>query len=296
MKHLTSRSYECGKDLQSILDLTTRVRPPQHRNDYPGRLDIEEAIASAIVRKNTRLWFDDGCPIAWACVDKFNNLLWELDRRYAGQLGSEIVGWGQLCIRRHRSPERTGALDTNCRDDYTERITFLKHHGFRQLEITTVTLIRPLSDIIPEPELPSGFVIRPIAGKQEAVAAMHRAAFGTEYMTTENRHIIMSTSGYDPSLDLVIIAPEGSVAANCICSEIPQEKIGYTDPVSTHPQFQRMGLARAILLRGLQLLKERGMDQVRLGTSGDNTGMQKAAESAGFKVEYKTIWFTKEVN
>ena len=38
------------------------------------------------------------------------------------------------------------------------------------------------------------------------------------------------------------------------------------------------------------------MDQARLGTSADNTGMQKAAESAGFTVEYKTIWFSKEVN
>ena len=256
------------KTFKSSIDLTTRVRPPQHRNDYPGRLDIEEAIASVIVRKNTRLWFDDSCPIAWAYVDKFNNLLWELDHQYAGQLGSEIVGWGQECIRRHRSPKRTGALDASCRENYTERIAFLKHHGFSQLEITTVTMIRPLSEVIPEPELPPGFVIRPIAGRQEAeaVAAMHRAAFGTEYMTTENRLIIMSTSGYDPSLDLVIIAPDGSIAANCICSENPQEKIGYTDPVSTHPQFQRMGLARAILLRGLRLLKEQRHGS---GTFGD---------------------------
>jgi hypothetical protein len=95
MKHLTSRSYECGKDLQSILDLTTRVRPPQHRNDYPGRLDIEEAIASVIVRKNTRLWFDDSCPIAWACVDKFNNLLWELDYQYAGNWAQKLWDGGR---------------------------------------------------------------------------------------------------------------------------------------------------------------------------------------------------------
>ena len=80
---------------------------------------------------------------------------------------------------------------------------------------------------------------------------MHRAALGTEYMTTENRLIIMSTSGYDPSLDLVAVAPDGSIAANCICSVNLQDKIGFTDPVSTHPQFQRMGLARALLLTGL---------------------------------------------
>jgi len=148
------------------------------------------------------------------------------------------------------------------------------------------------------PELPPGFVIRPLTGKQEAeaVAAMHRASLGTEYMTTENRLIIMSTSGYDPTLDLVAVAPDGSIAANCICSVNPQTGIGFTDPISTHPQFQRMGLARALLLTGLMLLKERGMTYARLGTSGENIRMQKTAEAAGFRIESKTIWFSKEVN
>jgi mycothiol synthase len=298
MKHLTSRSYKGGNDLQTIIDLTARVRPPRYRNDYPGRVDIEEAFASAIVRKNIRLWFDDSLPIAWAYVDNFNNLLWEVDHQYAGQLGTEVVGWGEDCIRRKSSNKRSSALDANCREDYTERIAFLKQHGFSQLEDTTVTMKRPLSSTIPDPELPPGFVIRRIAGTQEAeaVAAMHRAALGTEYMTTENRLVLMSTSGYDPSLDLVVVAPDGSIAANCICSVNLQDKIGFTDPISTHPQFQQMGLARALLLTGLGLLKERGMTYARLGTGGNNIRMQKAAESVGFKVESRTIWFSKEVN
>jgi ribosomal protein S18 acetylase RimI-like enzyme len=72
--------------------------------------------------------------------------------------------------------------------------------------------------------------------------------------------------------------------------------IGNTDPVATHPRYQRMGLARALLARGMQLLKERGMLYAQLGTSGNNIAMQKAAESVGFSTQYKTIWFSKEVN
>ena len=159
-------------------------------------------------------------------------------------------------------------------------------------------MTRPLSEPIPEPELPLGFVIRPIKGTEEAeaVASTHRAAFGTDYMTTENRLDIMNTSGYDPSLDLLVIAPDGTVAAYCTCSVNDQTKVGFTDPVATHPNYQRMGLARALLLKGMQMLKERGMKSAQLGTSGDNISMQKTAESVGFTVEYKTIWFTKEVN
>jgi hypothetical protein len=56
-----------------------------------------------------------------------------------------------------------------------------------------------------------------------------------------------------------------------------------------------MGLARSLLLTGMRMLKERGMESAHLGTSGYNTAMQKTAESVGFKVEYRTIWFSKEI-
>ncbi len=158
-------------------------------------------------------------------------------------------------------------------------------------------MVRDLSQPIPEPDLPPGFVIRSLAGKHEAeaVAAMHRAAFGTDYMTTENRLAIMNTSEYEVSLDLVAVAPDGTIAANCICSVNEQEKIGATDPVATHPRYQGMGLARALLARGMQLLREREMSSARFGTSGSNIAMQKTGASVGFQVEYRTVWFSKTV-
>ncbi|MGE5377554.1 MAG: GNAT family N-acetyltransferase [Bacteroidota bacterium] len=298
MSQITSHNYQGKNDFQIIVDLSARVRPLEHRNDYPLKVDIEEALASAVVRANTRLWFEDGHPIGWAFVDKFNNLVWELDPRYTDQAGSEMVAWGEACIRKRYPGRHTRSMDANCREDNAERISFLEMHGFTRLNDTTVRMARPLSDPIPEPELPQGFIIRPIAGKSEAeaVAAMHRAAFGTGYMTTENRLIVMGTSEYDPSLDLVAVAPDGRIAANCICSANHRENIGFTDPVSTHPQFQRMGLSRALLLTGLKLLKERGMAVAYLGTSGNNLAMQKTAESVAFRIEYTTIWFSKDVN
>ena len=158
-------------------------------------------------------------------------------------------------------------------------------------------MMRPLSEPIPSPVLPPGFIIRPIKGKEEAdaVAAMHRAAFGTDYMTTENRLAIMSTSEYDPSLDLLAIAPGGEIAAYCSCSVKEGEKRGLTDPIATHPKYQHMGLARALILTGMELLKERGMESAHLGTSGENIAMQKAAAAVGFRVEHQTLWYSKEV-
>ena len=298
MSSIASRIYQNEKDLQIILDLMTKIRSPEHINDYPVKVDIEENLMSAKIRANTRLWFDEGQPIGWAYVDEFNNLRWEIENQYEEVIGAEIVEWGKSCIRKTLAERASATLDASCREDYSERISFLKQHEFCQTKDTTIHMARSLTEPIPEPELPPGFIVRSIAGTQEAeaVAAMHRAAFGTDHMTTESRLILMSTSEYDPSLDLVVVARDGRLAANCICSVNPQQKRGFTDPISTHPQFQRMGLARALLLTGLKLLKEREMNSAHLGTSGDNVAMQKAAESVGFTLEYKTIWFSKEVN
>ncbi len=298
MEQVTSRGYQAGNDFSMMIDLMNRVRPAEHINDYPGKVDLEELMASAVVRANTRLWFNKDNLIGWAFINRFHQFQWELDPRYEKTIGTEIVEWAQSRVRKRLSVEGTGTIHTNCREDYARKIEFLKQHGFSQMQDTTISMIRLLSESIPEPSLPPGFVIRPLSGEQEAeaVAAMHRAALGTEYMTTQNRLIIMRTSGYDLSLDLVVVAPDGSIAANCICSADQKTKRGLTDPVSTHPRFQRMGLSRALLLMGMKLLRERGMNTAHLGTSGDNIAMQKTAESVGFRIEYTTIWFSKDVD
>jgi GNAT superfamily N-acetyltransferase len=298
MDHISSRLYEDEKDLRILIDLITKLRPPEHLYDYPVKVDIEENLALAATRLNTRLWFDGDQPIGWAYVDEWNNLLWEFDKRYTALLGLQIIRWGEVCVRRIHSHGEWRTLGASCREDDAERIAVLKQFGFRQTEGATIRLVRDLSTPIPEPKLPQGFVLRPIAGVEEAeaVAAMHRAAFRTDYMTTENRLTIMKTSEYDPSLDLIARAPDGTIAANCICSVNEVSKIGNTDPIATHPDYQRMGLARALLLTGLGLLKERGMSFAQLGTSGENIAMQKTAESMGFIMKYKTLWFSKEVS
>ncbi len=268
-------------------------------NDFPVKVNIEENMANEKIRAGTRLWFEGDCPIGWAYVDDGNNLRWEVEKQFEDSVGAEMVAWGEACIRsgRELNTGETCTLDASCREEDLERLEFIRQHGFRQTDVSSVGMKRLLSEPIPEPALPHGFSIRAIKGTEEAeaVASTHRSAFGTEYMTTENRLIIMNSSEYDPSLDLVVIAPDDSIAAYCTCS-VNANGEGYTDPVATHPRFQRLGLAKALLLKGMQLLKERGMESASLGTSGNNIAMQRTAEAVGFRLEYKTLWFEKAIS
>jgi ribosomal protein S18 acetylase RimI-like enzyme len=297
MAAISSKIYEGEKDFQVMVDLLNKIRPANRINDYPAKVNIEECLANEEICANTKLWFDADQIIGWAFVDDSHNLLWELKKQYTESLGAEMVTWGKACIRKTLAEGETSTLDASCREDDKERLAFIRQHGFHQTDMISIGMKRHLSEPIPQFELPEGFSIRAIKGTEEAeaVASTHRSAFESEYMSTKNRLAIMNTSEYDPTLDLMVIAPDGSIAAYCTCSVNEQSKEGSTDPVATHPRFQRMGLAKALLTKGLQMLKERGMEYARLGTSGENIAMQKAAEAAGFFLEHKTFWFEKEV-
>ncbi|MEW6242009.1 MAG: GNAT family N-acetyltransferase [Chloroflexota bacterium] len=299
MKTITSRLFSGANDLGFILALIGAVRPPDQLTDYPSRVDLHELLQSPVVQSRTRLWFDGEELVAFALVDEYNNLLFDCSPVNLEWLGDEIVQWGVDCLK----PGGARTLDANCRESDITRIFFLESHGFKRKNEETISMLRDLIQPIPEAQLPAGFVIRSVKGETEAsaLAELHRAAFGSDYMTTENRLAMMRVPDYDPSLDLVVTAPDGSLAAYCMCSISEEEnratgrREGQTDPVATHPRFQKMGLARALLLKGLHLLKERGMDFAGLGTSSENTAMQKTAESVGFYVTLRKIWFEKEI-
>lgn len=111
----------------------------------------------------------------------------------------------------------------------------------------------------------------------------------------------MRTPEYNPELDLVAVAPDGALAAYCFCQISQQANArtgrneGYTDPIVTHPRFQRRGLARALLLTGLRRLKQKGVEFAALGTSSENIAMQRTATSVGFGAQSTKLWFARPV-
>jgi len=299
--------YSGAKDLQSMINLLVAVKPADRITDYPSVVDLREALALTNVQDNTRLWFDTNDQIVgFAFVDPYNNLRFEFDQQAAHpDIKSEIVTWGVECIR--RAMQESGeslTLDASCRDDDTERIALLEQHGFVMQEIRSLHMVRPLDKQIAMPQVPAGFNIRHVTSEQEvaALVALHRAAFGTENMTVEERLAMMRLPEYDPELDLAAIAPDGQFAAYCMCSISREENVrtgrneGYADPVATHPDFQRRGLAKALLLTGFRKLKQRGIDVAVLGTSSENIAMQRIAKVVGFRVQSTKLWFAKPVS
>lgn len=306
MKALLSRSYTGPADLQLMIDLTQTLRAAGQRV-YPIATDLYEELAEVEAQVTARLWENDrGELIGFAYVSRYQNLVDVFDARaYTPALESELIAWVVSAVqRRNQEKGETQTLDASSLEDDWARLAFLERAGFERQEETSLLLARPIAAPLPLPQLPPGFTIRPMGGEAEveAYVALHQAAFGTENMTVEYRRTIMSAPDYLPELDLVAVAPNGDLAAFCVCQIFPDDnpraggqKEGWTDPVGTHPNYQRLGLARALILTGMGLLKARGIDTVVLGTSSKNIAMQRTAEALGFQRVSNTLWFCKKV-
>ncbi|MBN1148843.1 MAG: GNAT family N-acetyltransferase [Anaerolineales bacterium] len=303
------RAYHGEQDLDLMVELLL-ARPASRRGDFPSVIDLHELMDQTNVRDATRLWQDSSGRLAsFAFVDAYNNLRFEIATwAQNSNVDEEIVAWGMETMTRRAEagnewPGEPVTLDASCPEGDVERIAFLERHGFQRLTLRSLHYLRSLSEPIPEARLPQGYRIRPVSGEQEAEAlvALHRAAFASDHLTLEERLSWMRVPGYDPELDLVVVAPDGALAGYCYVFVSQEENArsgrneGWTDPVAVHPDHQRRGLGRALMLTGLRLLAERGVEQAAVGTSSENLAMQRLAASVGFRLESTTAWFSKAV-
>ena len=270
--------------------------PHKHR-----LVDFEERMQVEAIRARMRLWEHTDQIVALAYVDAFNNLWFEIDpNRITDELEQAVLNWGLACIRKQN--EETGdssTLDFSCDANDNEHLAFAERFRFVRESIRTLKYSYPLAEPPRKFSLPAGYSIRCATGENEveALVTLHRAAFGTENMTTDERLAIMRAPGYIPELDLVAVAPDGSLAAFCVCGfEEDDPTAGFTDPIGVHPLHQKIGLGKAIVSAGLHTLRSRGARIAKLGTSSENIPMQKLAESLGFVCEGEKIWFSKSVS
>lgn len=263
-------------------------------------VDFEELIQMDSIRKTTKLWWAGEELAAFAYVDDYNNLYFEYaPGLFQDELGDEIVAWGVDCIRAlNLANKSSDTLDASCQANDALHLPLFLKHGFKQTEIRSLNYKRSVTRPVIEAALPDGFSIRSITrGEVENAVELHRAAFGTEQMTVERRLAIMDAPDYLPDLDLVVVAPDGRIAAFCICGmeEVDGKLVGSTDPIGVHPGFRGLGLARAVVSHAMRELIKRGVVELEVGTSSENTAMQRLAEALGFDLVAENIWFAKKV-
>lgn len=302
---ITMRPYTAAADMQRIIDFRRACTTHENSNDYPTVVDLYESLNRASNNDSEYIggWEDEnGAIAAYAIVAlKYCNLYFLLHPQIQDtDIELQVLEWGRDQLR---VASTCTVVDTPCRDTDLERVALLERHGFLCSDVQTLHMARSLAELIALAQFPAGFELRQVGGEYEveAVVALHQDAFGTQHMTRVERLSIMRNPEYIPELDLLLVAPDGTFAAFCYCT-IPKEaneqsgrNEGEIAIIGTRPAYKNRGFGRAMVLTGLQHLKEFGVETAMLGMSSENTRAQSVFASVGFRTSYKSLWYFKSV-
>ncbi|MEV6006049.1 GNAT family N-acetyltransferase [Streptomyces sp. NPDC051976] len=117
---------------------------------------------------------------------------------------------------------------------------------------------RDLTDV-EQPALAAGFRFRTAeeAGP-EAVLQAHLSAWSPSSYTARSYEDVRRTDAYRGDLHVLVEAPDGTMAASTIMWFDEANRTVEFEPVGTHPDYRRLGLARAMILHGMRLARSAG--------------------------------------
>lgn len=201
-------------------------------------------------------------------------------------LEAEMVAWAEehLAVP---SPAGDRQLEIFIFDYDHQRQQLLQARGYRQTSDGGAIRRLRLAEHHETPTaLAAGYRLRTTEPTNLAncqrVADLLNAAFNRDFHTAiEVQNFTRQAPCFRPDLDLVAVAPDGSFAAYVGIAYDETNRHAIFEPVCTHPDHRRHGLARALMIEGVHRLKALGAADVGVDT-GDMIPANRLYESIGF--------------
>lgn len=226
-----------------------------------------------------RLWLEGDRCVAWGWVET-GSLMFLVHPQHRERLG-DMLDWA-------RTDEVT-ALEHD-----TSSIEALTARGYVVDESRWFDHMTRSLDDLPQPRVHDGYMLRAVRGEDELVARSesHRAAWEPSRVVPESYLQVMRAWPYRAELDWVAVASDGTFAANCLCWLDEGNRIVELEPVGTHPEHRRLGLAAAVCLAALKAARAAGADT---GVVYPVNGLPAATlyESIGFRTISRHLTFRK---
>ena len=144
----------------------------------------------------------------------------------------------------------------------------LVERGYSRTEGTESVWRRRLDEPIEDAPLAEGYTIRSLGDGIEILERCYASGLGFHQgdirIAVENRNDtswyrnIQTAPLYRRDLDLIVAAPDGSIAAFCTIWFDDVTRSGYFEPVATVPAHQKRGLGKALMTEGLRRLQRMG--------------------------------------
>ncbi len=291
MDGVAERDYEGDADFHSVRDflISTYAAFGWMYNWGQERWDIqrfginnEEQLAGERFWEHyVHLWEVGGEVVGVAHPEEGGDLWLEVHPDYR-DLENEMVAWGEANRSPARRPDQPFVTYVVASDTHRERV--LERRGWTRREVAAHLRKRVMAEPLPECPVADGYVVRSIdlttERDSEGRAAVSRASFGNK-RTGEMMKGLADAPAYRPEHDLAAIAPDGTFAAYAGVWWDEVNRYIIFEPVGTHPDHRRRGLASALMAEGLRIGAALGADTAYVG-SGAGKASNILYESLGF--------------
>ena len=222
------------------------------------------------------VWSDAAGPCAAVCFTDWGDG-WQADALVADGAVPLPEVWGAALDA--MAPIDAPSWEVLAREDDAELLDLLTTSGFVATDEGSGTTWMDAEDRAAVSPPPDGFVITDRASSPDRPHPM--AVRNGE--AVEER--LRQCSLYDPELDLAIDGPDGRPAGYALFWYDATTGVGMLEPMRVEDEFQRRGLARALLTEGLDRLVGKGARRLKVGFDGEPG--RRLYEGAGFRV---TSW------
>lgn len=283
---IVSRPYESEADYQAIREMLVEsfalTGPPDYVTigdlDWWRFTDDDPLSLSAM-----RLWLDGDrvVGVAWPSgtqVDLFTHPTFRM-------LEGEMLSWAEQRAGSTAQPGAEVRLHAWSYVGDMQRVSLLEQRGFERHTLTLVYRLRELGYEIEVPDLPEGYRFEHVTGEAdlERRVEAHRDAFSPSRMSAEKHRRLMGAPTYRPELDLMVIAPDETVAAFCIVWFDEANRIGVFEPVGCRSAHQRRGLAKGLMYEGCRRLQALGAITASVICDADSPAANRLYQAAGFR-------------
>jgi ribosomal protein S18 acetylase RimI-like enzyme len=229
---------------------------------------------------SVRFWRHDGRDVAWgwAQLPKKLDACVHPDHRDDGLL-DELLDW-------YEAQSECEELVVWAQSTDGSMLTALDRRGYADTGLEPMAIHHISLDAEPAPDVPEGFRLRTVEPADLAARVeLHRIVWEPSRVTTETYARMTRAWPYRRDLDCVVQAPDGRLAAYCLAWLDDANAAGELEPVGTHPDFRRLGLAASVCRFALQRLAEEGATQAVVYAFVDpaNPGPKLLYESIGFR-------------
>lgn len=231
-----------------------------------------------------RIWEEDGRPVAWSWHEdgEIEAHAWSGDATH----DTDIL---RTILEQAVGDATDGTVGAFAAEDDRATIALFGELGFSEVG-RRLSQWQRRADETPDPglpptDLPAGYRIRSVEGAHEFAARVeaHRRAFPTSRLTSTKYERMLDGPHYRLEDDLVVVAPDGAFAAYAMAWWDPAGLVGEFEPVGTHPDHQRRGLARALLAEGTRRLFERGARVVQVYSDTTSAPAEALYPTIGFR-------------